>query len=222
MPQGAPADGRLSLMGCRARPLIFLFVLAFVDARHCFAGPISEHCRSFSKDSHTQLACQQLVDNYDLSSLVVRNCTKFTDDNELNLRCLRTGADQESFDACFSLKMNPENTLSCLLHSPKKSVASACAGFASSEDGRADCIRYGRELSQMNGCKRLFATEAGRLDCLEDNLSSDEMKGCDRENSEDGRLHCLQLLVDARESEENPGDTPSRLPASVKTPKASK
>ncbi len=166
--------------------------------------------------SSLAVACQQLVKNdktllpkcvshgefFELNSEFVSACTKFHDDVEIRMRCLKSGANMEILKLCQSAGWSLDGTLTCLRAYPTSDGMKACKALSEMEEEQIRCVRMGREKAQVDSCVALAASAEERLHCLQMDIPYFEANRCSKNYKDNtNRFHCLENYVAQRENE---------------------
>ena len=167
------------------------------------AGALADACHKLvNGNPELTRKCEQHAESYELKPEFVRSCTDFHQDPDIRTRCLKSGANQETFSLCKGTGWSTTGTLTCLRSYPTKESLSACKKFATDEESQIRCLRLGRDVQQMAACTAIGNNQAARFACLQLDVPAYEAQAChSRHQTQERKFACMENLVAERDGE---------------------
>lgn len=183
--------------------LIRTLILLLLSTAPASAASVWENCQTLAKGhkGHTQ-TCANHVKFYEVVSATIDACTAFSEDVDVRLRCLKSGANSEIVSLCRGAGWSVDGTLTCMRSYPTKDTLRDCKRLGPNEEEQIRCVRIGRESAQILGCTEMMPDPASRLFCLQMDVPSFEARRCGvaHKRTRD-RIECLEDYVARREGD---------------------
>jgi hypothetical protein len=180
---------------------MILLLVALFFGNPAEASKNGDSCLALTNgDRELARKCFRHLTDFDLDYHYANACSKFSTNVENRMRCLRSGANLETFNICQQAKFSLDGTLTCLRSYPTPETMKRCKNISTQEDDQLRCIRTGRGPDQMQACVDFFRDKEEIFACLSLDLPAHETRRCGKKGK---TLDCMQHALAVHEGRAN-------------------